>query len=560
MTDVLIRIAGEAGQGVVTAGNTLLGGLSGMGVQLLSTQSYMSRIRGGLNWYDIRVSERECFAGKERADLLVSFTDVAREVLAPSMAPGGTHLHDGEAADAAGIVSLNATKLAGELTGSTLAANSVMAGAVFALLGYPVDHLCVYLANAFRQKGPGLADANEKCARAGHARIGDAGLWKRLRAPDASDAVAGQLWSGAAALGLGAATAGVKFVAAYPMSPSTATFAWLADKADHYGILCEQAEDEIAAINMVCGATYAGAPALATTSGGGFALMAEGLSLAGMMELPAVVMIAQRPGPATGMPTRTAQQDLQFALRAGHGEFSRAIYAPGTVEQCYLLMRTALQTAHRYQTPALLLTDQFLQDLQKLVPAFAEEDAPIDRCLAQNPGTDYQRYRIAAGGVSPRTIPGGPARVVMDSDEHDAAGHLSEDLGVRMAQQDKRMAKSEAMRAEALPPAYYGHANAENLLICWGSTYGPAREAVDALNAADRPTAMLHAAQVWPLSPEAWKPYLSKRGRIYCVEGNQTAQFYALLRETGILTQAETMLRYDGMPFTGAEIAERIGT
>lgn len=560
MTDVLIRIAGEAGQGVVTAGNTLLGGLSGMGVQLLSTQSYMSRIRGGLNWYDIRVSERECFAGKERADLLVSFTDVAREVLAPSMAPGGTHLHDGEAADAAGIVSLNATKLAGELTGSTLAANSVMAGAVFALLGYPVDPLCVYLANAFRQKGPGLADANEKCARAGHARIGDAGLWKRLRAPDASDAVAGQLWSGAAALGLGAATAGVKFVAAYPMSPSTATFAWLADKADHYGILCEQAEDEIAAINMVCGATYAGAPALATTSGGGFTLMAEGLSLAGMMELPAVVMIAQRPGPATGMPTRTAQQDLQFALRAGHGEFSRAIYAPGTVEQCYLLMRTALQTAHRYQTPALLLTDQFLQDLQKLVPAFAEEDAPIDRCLAQNPGTDYQRYRIAAGGVSPRTIPGGPARVVMDSDEHDAAGHLSEDLGVRMAQQDKRMAKSEAMRAEALPPAYYGHAKAENLLICWGSTYGPAREAVDALNAADRPTAMLHAAQVWPLSPEAWKPYLSKRGRIYCVEGNQTAQFYALLRETGILTQAETMLRYDGMPFTGAEIAERIGT
>ena len=289
--------------------------------------------------------------------------------------------------------------------------------------------------------------------------------------------------------------------------------------------------------------------------------MAEGLSLAGMTELPAVVVIAQRPGPATGMPTRTAQQDLQFALRAGHGEFPRAIYAPGTVEQSYSLMRMALQTAHRHQTPVLLLTDQFLQDMEKLVPAFAESDAPIDRCLVWDAGADYQRYRIPAdGGVSPRAIPGGKARVVVDSDEHDAAGHLSEDLRVRISQQDKRMAKLSAMQAEALPPTYYGPDGAELLLICWGSSYGPVREGVDALNAAGRSTAMLHAAQIWPLAPDAWKPRLCGRSRICCVEGNQTAQFAALLRETGILAQTETMLRYDGMPFTGTEIAERIGS
>jgi len=561
MADVLIRIAGEAGQGVVTAGNTLLGGLSSMGVHLLSTQSFMSRIRGGLNWYDIRVSERECFAGKEQADLLVSFTDVASEVLSPSVASGGTHLHNGEAAGVADIVTLNATKLAADLTGSALAANSVMAGAVFALLGYPVDALCVYLEGSFSQKGRDVADANVKCARAGHAHIGEAGQWARLRAPALSGPVTGQLLSGAAALGLGAATAGVKFVAAYPMSPSTATLAWLAEKADLYGILVEQAEDEIAAINMVCGATYAGVPALATTSGGGFALMAEGLSLAGMTELPAVVVIAQRPGPATGMPTRTAQEDLQFALRAGHGEFARAIYAPGTVEQCYSLMRKALQTAHRYQTPALLLTDQFLQDMEKRVPVFAESDAPIDRCLVQDAGPEYQRYRIPAdGGVSPRAIPGGKSRVVVDSDEHDAAGHLSEDLRARISQQDKRMAKLSAMQAEALPPTYYGPDGAELLLICWGSCYGPVREGVDALNAAGRSAAMLHTAQIWPLAPDAWKPWLEGRSRICCVEGNQTAQFAALLRETGILAQADNLLRYDGMPFTGTEIAERIGS
>ena len=561
MADVLIRIAGEAGQGVETAGNALLGGLSGMGVHLLSTQSYMSRIRGGLNWCDIRVSEQECFAGKAQVDLLVSFTDVARDVLSATLTPGGTHLYNGEDAATADIVSLNATKLAGELTGSTLAANSVMVGAVFALLGYQVDALCVYLEKSFGPKGRDLADANVKCARAGHTRIGKAGLWERLHAPVPSGSVTGQLWNGAAALGLGAATAGVKFVTAYPMSPSTATLTWWAEKADFYGILVEQAEDEIAAINMVCGAIYAGVPALVTTSGGGFALMTEGLSLAGMMELPAVVVIAQRPGPATGMPTRTAQQDLQFALRAGHGEFPRAIYAPGTVEQGYSLMRMALQMAHRYQTPVLLLTDQFLQDMEKLVPVFAESDAPIDRCLAQNVGAEYQRYRIPAdGGVSPRAIPGGSARVVVDSDEHDSAGHLSEDFRVRISQQDKRMAKLSAMQAEALPPTYYGPDGAEFLLICWGSSYGPVRESVDALNAAGRSAAMLHAAQIWPLAPDAWKPLLCGRSRICCVEGNQTAQFAALLRETGILTQTENLLRYDGMPFTGTEIAERVGS
>ena len=560
MGDILIRIAGEAGQGVVTAGNTVLGGLAGMGVHLLATQSYMSRIRGGLNWTDIRVSEQETFCGREQADLLVSLTDVAGGILSGSLAPGGIHLHSGETADADNCISLPAEKMAGELTGSTLAANSVTAGAVFALLGYPEDALCDYLEKSFGRKSRELAEGNVKCARAGHAHIRAAGWWERLYAPPRSAAVSGQIWSGAAALGLGAATAGVKFVTAYPMSPSTATLAWLAGKADGCGMLVEQAEDEIAAINMVCGAVYAGVPALTMTSGGGFALMAEGVSLAGMMELPAVVVIAQRPGPATGMPTRTAQQDLQFALRAGHGEFARAVFAPGTVEQSYTLMRAALQTAHRYQTPVLLLTDQFLQDVQKLVPAFAETDAPIDRCLAPDADAAYARYRLAAGGVSPRAIPGGKARVVVDSDEHDSAGHLSEDFRVRIAQQDKRMAKIDAMQAAALPPTFYGADNAGILLICWGSCYGPVREAVDALNAAGRPTALLHAAQVWPLDSEAWKPFLLGRRSIYCVECNQTAQFASLLRETGILTTVESLVRYDGLPFTGAELVERIGS
>ena len=157
------------------------------------------------------------------------------------------------------------------------------------------------------------------------------------------------------------------------------------------------------------------------------------------------------------------------------------------------------------------------------------------------------------------TIPGGKARVVADSDEHDAAGHLSEGLDVRLAQQDRRMSKLAGMTAEALPPEFYGPADSPTLLLCWGSSYGPCREAADLRNAAGRATAMLHAAQLWPLAADAFRAQLANRRRVICVEGNQTAQFAALLHEHGLAAGCETLLRYDGMPFTGAEIAERMG-
>ena len=429
------------------------------------------------------------------------------------------------------------------------------AGAVYALGGYPVEALCRHLEKVFAKKGPAIVAGNLACARRGHELASAQGA--RIAVPPPGNGPA-QVYSGAAAIGLAAATAGVKFVTAYPMTPGTGTFAYLAEVAERYGILVEQAEDEIAAINMVCGATYAGVPALTTTSGGGFALMVEGLSLVGMLELPAVVLLAQRPGPATGMPTRTGQQDLQFALRAGHGEFPRAIYAPGTVAQCYHLTKRALTTAHQFQTPVIVLSDQFLQDLQTTMPALDETPRPIDRVIVPDPGPGYKRYAVVPGGVSPRAIPGGRARVVVDSDEHTEAGHLSESFEVRLAQQDKRMAKLDGMQADFLPPERYGSADAEIVLVAWGSSYGPCREAVDRLQTAGMSSALVHFAQVWPLSPAAVAPLLGHGKRVICVEGNQTGQFAALLRETGILPQCELLLRYDGMPFTGDGIVEGI--
>lgn len=552
--NICIRIAGEAGQGVQHTGNLLLSTFAGMGLHTLATQSYMSRIRGGLNWYDIRISDRPLYAGTHDADLLVTFTPEAVTLLGGHLKPGGLVLHDDDQAEDATAIPF--TRIAKEAAGSALYANTVAAGAVFAMLGYPVDSLCEHLRHAFARKDATAVDGNLACARRGHDEALRHGL--HLAAPAPANAPS-SLYSGAGAIGLGAATAGVKFAAAYPMTPGTAVFQWLAEHADQYGILVEQAEDEIAAYNMICGATYAGVPALTSTSGGGFALMAEGVSLAGMMELPTLAVIAQRPGPATGMPTRTAQGDLLFVLHAGHGEFPRALFAPGTVEQCHALTRHALQIAHRYQVPTFVLTDQYLQDLQTNTGPLPVQPAPIDRCLAANPGPNYVRYALTPDGVSPRAIPGGAALVVCDSDEHTPDGHLTEDFAAHIAQDDKRMAKLTGLTQAALPPEFHGDRNADLLLVCWGSSYGPCREAVDTLAARGRPAAMLHFSQVWPLRREDIAPHLGRHKRIVVVEGNHTGQFASSLRERGLLASCESLLRYDGLPFDAEFIVERIG-
>ena len=551
--NVNVRIAGEAGQGVQTTGELLVNSFAGSGLYVFSTQSYMSRIRGGMNWFDIRISDRELFSGTEKADLLVALTEDALQALLPAVGESGLILSDGPWSEKG--VSLGFTKTARDLTGATIMANSVAAGAVFMALGYDIKLLLSYLDIAFHKKGAEVVDRNIQCARRG-AELASKSA-RSLRSPAPAGAP-GHIYSGSQAVGLAAATAGVKLVSSYPMTPSTGVFTFLAGVADEYGIVVEQAEDEIAAVNMICGATYAGVPAMTTTSGGGFALMCEGLSLAGMMELPILIMLSQRPGPATGLPTRTAQEDLRFALSAGHGEFPRAIFAPGTLRQAYEATRRALASAHRFQTPVILMVDQFLMDMRKNIPALDRTRHPIDRHIVADAGSAYKRYRVTADGVSPRAAPGSSAFVVCDSDEHGKDGHITEDLRERVRLQQKRLAKDKGLRAEALQPEIYGREDAEVLLVAWGSTYGPCREAVDLMHAQGTSAAMLHFSQVWPLDGAPASALLRGDRRVVVIEGNSTGQFASILRQVGLVDDCELVLKYDGMPFTGEEIAARI--
>ncbi len=546
--DINIRVTGEAGQGVQTIGDLLTHSLHETGLHVFATQSYMSRIRGGVNSFDIRISDSELHSGREDVHVLVALTDESLQASRESLASDGVILFDGESEG--DVISADMAKEAKEAGGTAQMANSVAAGMVMSILGYDVQMLCTLLKKQFAKKGAEVVEANVTAAKRG-AKLA-AGHARKVSGP-APGVVFGEVYSGSEVIGLSAAVAGVKVVASYPMTPSTGVFTYLAGVADRYRIVVEQAEDEICAVNLICGATYAGVPAMTTTSGGGFALMAEGLSLAGMLELPIVIFLSQRPGPATGLPTRTGQEDLMFAVYAGHGEFPRAVFAPGSLEQALKLTRWSLETAHKFQTPVILMADQFLTDLQKNIPTPDDSADPINRHILKDPPVDYERYTVTEDGVSPRAIPGSGPFVVVDSDEHTTEGHITEDLDVRVKLQDKRIRKGLGMVTEAIAPEVYPEPSGEALL-CWGSTYGPCREAVDLLRAEGRDVCMIHFSQVWPIDTGAVKPLLTDR-KVVSVEGNSRAQFARLLKQFGALEDFEAVLRYDGLPFTGRFIA-----
>jgi 2-oxoglutarate ferredoxin oxidoreductase subunit alpha len=360
------------------------------------------------------------------------------------------------------------------------------------------------------------------------------------------------MMNGNEAIAFGAISAGLKFVSFYPMTPSTSIALNLAAQAKKMGLVVEQAEDEIAAINMAIGASFAGVPSMVPTSGGGFALMVEGVSLSAMTETPVVIVVAQRPGPATGLPTRTEQGDLELILHAGHGEFPRAIFAPGTVEECFHLTRKAFALAERYQGPMFLLTDQFLADSYRAVMPFDTRNLPAVSVGTRATGeSSYERFTLTESGVSPRRLPGtGKHLVVADSDEHTERGHITEDLSVRIKMVGKRLAKGQWISSEVIPPEAHGEEKPDLLLLSWGSSKGAVQEAASYMKSKGKKVATLHFSQVWPLVPEQFMEYLERARKVVCIEGNAFGQLARLIRrETGFEVN-NRVLRYDGLPLT----------
>jgi 2-oxoglutarate ferredoxin oxidoreductase subunit alpha len=558
--DYTIKIGGEAGQGIQTIGDTLGLVFSRSGYHVFTHQDYESRVRGGHNFFQVRFADHPVTASMDKVDILIALDRESILNHENELSGNGQIIYDSDSLrqkhDSAQFLDVPFVQLAVEHGGSKIMANTVAIGAVMGMLGMELDLLVAILKDTFQKKGEEVVKQNTAAAMAGH----DHAVKECIRCSFSAAPLAKQkmLIAGNDAIGLGAVASGCKFYSAYPMTPSTGIMNYIAGKGADFGIIVEQAEDEIAAINMALGASFAGVRAMTGTSGGGFALMVEGLSLAAMTETPLVIALAQRPGPATGLPTRTEQGELQFALSAAHGEFPRVIFAPGTPEQAFYLTNKAFDLAEKFQIPAIILTDQYLADSQWTYDRFdTDRLRHTDYRLSGDAFkklSQYKRHAFTEGGVSPLAVPGDARHVVVtDSDEHDEEGHIIEDAETRVKMVEARIfRKLPGLVKEISPPLLFGSPEPETVLVGWGSTYGVMKEAVGFFSDKQK-IALLHFSELYPFPSTDLFDYLQvlKNAKLsLCIENNATGQFARLMRtETGYEFTAR-IRRYDGRPFT----------
>jgi 2-oxoglutarate ferredoxin oxidoreductase subunit alpha len=543
MIDINIVVSGAAGQGIQTIGYIIAKTASEAGYYVFSWQEYESRIRGGSNSYRIRISDEPINGPLVSADVFLPLDKRSKAKYRSLLKEAGILIDEQETGDR--VITVPFVSTAKTEFGDKLFANTVAAGALTAVLGIELDSLNDVITNEFSGKSNEIVRTNIAAASSGYtlAKTSCEGVcpWVLPKREQKQ-----YLISGNEALALGAAAAGCRFIAAYPMTPSTGIITFLSKHKGRLKIFTEQAEDEIAAINMAIGASYAGVRAMTATSGGGFALMVEGISLAGMTETPVVIVLGQRPAPATGLPTRTEQGDLLFAISAGHGEFPKLVFAPSDPKDAFHKIIRAFNLADKYQTPAVVLSDQFLADSKFTVEDFAL-DTLVNASYQANPEDveNYKRYQLTETGISPRLYPGQSQHLVCcDSDEHDESGHITEDLQLRNRMVEKRLTKFERLQTEILPPEAYRIDEAEDVLVSWGSSRNAVFEAGDKLGENGSNVGLLHFTELWPLP--AYEFPLEKH--YHMVESNATGQFGRLLRSEYDLKVKRTIARYDGLP------------
>jgi 2-oxoglutarate ferredoxin oxidoreductase subunit alpha len=569
--DYTLRVGGEAGQGLATVGGALAQVFSKIGFHVFTHQDYMSRVRGGHNFYQIRFSDKEISASREMVDILLALDLNTVEIHRKSVRNEGFILYDSEIAkkkfEEPEFIDIPFRKIALDVGKNSVMANTVATGAVLGLLDLGLEALRNVLRKAFRDKGDEIIQKNIACAEAGYnyARTNCPRCEAfGIREPEYRRLM---LIDGVHALGMGAVMSGCKFYSGYPMTPSTGILDYMASRAEEYNMVVEQAEDEISAINMALGASFAGVRAMTGSSGGGFALMVEGLSLAGMTETPIVIAEMQRPGPATGLPTRTEQADLLFVLHAAHGEFPRVIFEPGTPEQAFYLANKAFELAEKYQIPVFIQSDQYLTDTEWTYEKFDLDHLIYnDYRLRQKDlegVKDYKRFKYTDTGISPFAVPGesGKHLVVADSDEHDEEGHIIEDGETRIRMVQKRLFKKlPLIKKEIEAPLLYGDSSPKIVLVGHGSTYGVIKEVVDTIPK-EQKVAMMHFSQIYPFPEQDKFDYielLKNADLTICIENNATGQFARLIRaETGF-EFSHQISRYDGRPFTIENLKEEL--
>lgn len=566
-----LLIGGPAGAGVEKSGKTLTLSFVRGGYRVFANVEHMSQIRGGNNFLRIRIDEKAHSSHIEEIDIMIALDKQTIEDHLDEVSEGGVIIFDENSiklpenfdAKNAKLLSVPLKKLADEKLGNPLMANVISLGIVCGLVEFDTTLLKNVLSKVFGKKGAEIIKLNETAIDIGYEL---AQKWAKdfsIKMPKKENNNE-MFLMGNDAFALGAVKAGCKYVGAYPMTPSSSILHFMATWASKYGIVVKHVEDEIAALNSSIGAGFAGVRALTPTSGGGFALMTEAVGLASMNEVPVVVANVMRPGPATGMPTRTEQGDLRQMIHSAQGDPVKIVLLPGDVRECFEFGFEAFNLAEKYQLPVIVGWDKHLGEGYFTVPQFDDSKMKINRgkLLTQkelDKISDYKRYLRTEDGVSPRAIPGMKGGIHRaTSDEHNEYGDIFEDAENRKLMVEKRLKKVEVAREECPKPVVIGEENAEITFVTWGSGKGICVEAVQELDKEGIKANVLYIRTAWPFHTKEAKEELFKCKRMILVEHNATGQMGGLIAEhTGIIIE-EKVLRYDGRPMTAKYVIDHI--
>jgi 2-oxoglutarate ferredoxin oxidoreductase subunit alpha len=572
---ISLLVGGEAGAGITRSGflfaKTCLRG----GLDVFGANDYQSLIRGGHNFYTVRADAEQVYSQADTIDLLIALNKETILIHKHELASGAGIIYDGNQTtitdeelgrDNIKLYPVPLRKIVKELEGPSIMENTVALGAAIDLLDYDPELLNEVLRDTFKPK---TAELNIEAAKHGYNYAQEHyGNTFGYRLKKTSSAGKHKIFlTGNEAIGLGALNAGCKLYAAYPMTPATSVLHFLAPLDREYKMIVIQVENEIAAVNMVAGASYAGVRSMTATSGGGFCLMSEGLGMIGMSETSPVIVLVQRPGPSTGLPTYTAQGDLRFAIHASQGEFPRVVIAPGNVEESFCKTLEAFNLAEKFQIPALIILDKYLAESHGTAEPFDQNRIGIDRGQLITEGEyaregEYKRHKFTEDGISPRTLPGTKGAIVRtNADEHNELGYTTEDpvLSTKMA--DKRFKKLDALIKELETyetVKLYGPEEADATIIGWGSTKGPIREAMKILSKEGVKVNYLQIVYLTPFPVDKVQRILQSAKKTIVVENNKTSQLSSLIREHLLTTVDHKILKYDGRPFNPEALSQQI--
>ncbi len=568
--EVRIRLGGPAGFGIKAAGQTLARLFMQAGYETFDLTEYPSLIKGGHNNYLLRVSAEEIFSHVEPVDILVALDPDSVRLHLDELTDAGAIIFDPDAVDISGIegvsgdaclIDVPLKEIVYDAGGVPIMRNTAALGAVLGHMGFPLDYLTDSINAQFAHKKPQIAEQNVACATAGYeyARKNRCAFPYEMGPLERANDEKRILVDGNEAVGAGALAAGIGLYCAYPMTPASSLLHFFAKHGEATGVVAKHTEDEIAAMNMVCGGAFGGTRSMCATSGGGFSLMVEAFGMAGVSESAVVVGLFTRPGPATGMPTWTEQSDLRYAIHASQGEFPRIVLAPGDRDDAFHSAWQAFNIADVLQTPVIILGDSYLSDNRQTIPPFDTSRVKIDRgeILTTGQVTDYERYAVTKSGVSLRALPGVVgAEQLMNSYEHDEYGYgaAGEVAQVRVAQNDKRMRKYDLAAEIVPPPQYFGVDDADISILLFGTTKMPVREAMKWLERDGVAVNMMQVVTVWPFPAEEVSQFLGKAKKTAIIEGNYTGQLQSLVREQCLTDVGHTLRRYDGRPFSPEQV------